>query len=233
MTNQNRKKITKATSKFQKNRSKASRKIENEKKGKKGKVTVELVSLITSVLALVVSIVAIFVSAHYSNIEYQYKLDPEVTAKSKFGIQVNQIGGERTTKAKSLGIEINILQKNNLQEAYFINSTYEVEKLEINEAEDALESKLNEEIQFGTPDLSIGEIDYQYAFLYLKGLDETSELYLIYVKSEDGKFVFDGISEIEVWGLANSHTNENEYKGEKIMAEQYLEILRGCEEYIL
>lgn len=164
---------------------------------------------------------------------YEYKPDPEVIATSEFGVQIIQSDGERIVEKRSLGVEIKILQENNLQTAYLIQPDYEVEKLEIIEEEAILLSKINEKSQLGMPDFSIGDIDYQYTFLLLKGLDGTYELYLIYTKSEGEEFTFAGVSEAEVWGLANAHEGEVNYEGERRMAEQYLRILEGCRNYIM
>ena len=132
-----------------------------KKKGLLGSVSVETASLIISLLALISSIISIMVSAIYSNKEYEYKLDPEITATTEIGIQIEQQDSNRTARARSEGIEVTILQKNNLQAAYLIDPDYEVEKLEINEAEDILETRMKEKIQMGIPDLSVGGVDYQ------------------------------------------------------------------------
>ncbi len=203
-----------------------------KKKGLLGSVSVETASLIISLLALISSIISIMVSAIYSNKEYEYKLDPEITATTEIGIQIEQQDSNRTARARSEGIEVTILQKNNLQAAYLIDPDYEVEKLEINEAEDILETRMKEKIQMGIPDLSVGGVDYQYTYLLLKGLDGTCELYLIYARSEEGIFTFNGVSEVEVLGLAEAHANEETYEGEREMAKQYKEILEGCREYM-
>lgn len=130
--------------------------------------------------------------------------------------------------------KIQILQKNNLRSAYLIHDDYEVEELELDEIENMLEIELNEKIEFNKPSMIVNDISYHYEFLLLEGLDNSYKLVLIYVRSGkiEGEFGFDAISGIEILELEKMHMNEEDYEGEKIMAEKYLEILERCEKYM-
>lgn len=130
------------------------------------------------------------------------------------------------------GIRIEIQEKNNLERAYLIYPDNEVEKLNINEVDAVLEEELNENIKLKKYDFQYGEQRYQYRFLYLIGLDGNTELSLIYIKSGKDEMVFNGVSGIEIWGLANSHPDDPDFEGEKMMAAQYEQIIKDSEKYI-
>lgn len=200
---------------------------------KRGKGMGGIISMYVSVLGAVVSIVSVIFTIYFANKEYKYKLDPEVTAATEIGAEAYEIGGQYVSHVYSDGIKIQILNKNNLEKAYLIYSDNRVERLNINEVEDALETKLNEYIKMNKYDLQIGEMSYQYCFLYLEGLDGGNELTLIYAKSGDGEFKFDEAAGIKVWGLANSNKDDPKYEGERIMAEKYLKIMEESSAYIL
>lgn len=192
-----------------------------------------VIAVVISGLALLVSCLSLATAIYFSNKEYKYKLDPEVTAATEIGAEAYEIGGKYVSHVYSDGIKIQILNKNNLEKAYLVYSDNRVERLNINEVEDVLETKLNEYIKMNKYDLQIGEISYQYCFLYLEGLDGGNELTLIYAKSGDGEFKFDEAAGIKVWGLANSNKDDPKYEGERIMAEQYLKIMEESAAYIL
>lgn len=107
-----------------------------------------------------------------------------------------------------------------------------VDKLKIDNIEEVLASELNSSLKMNRKDLVFDDIFYQYEFLYLKGLDGTSELYLVYTKSNGDFFNFNGVSGIEIWGLANSHSDDPDFEGEKMMAAQYEQIIKDSEKYI-
>lgn len=179
------------------------------------------ITIITSVLAIVISIISLIFTIYFSTKEYEYKLDPELEIKGGFGIQKTYTDNPIEIGLKNLHIEI--LEKNNLKSAYLINSDNTVEKLEINDIENTIESKLkNDKIDFSSSGFS-----YQYKFLLFSGLDDGSELHLIYVKSKGEQFTFNGVTNIEVWGLMNGYNNNPDYEGERQMAEQYFAILDG------
>ena len=56
--------------------------------------------------------------------------------------------------------------------------------------EERLLSKFSQELKMNKADLVFGDLTYQYVFLLLKGLDDTSELYLVYAKSNGEVFEF-------------------------------------------
>lgn len=231
MTNRNRKNAVKSSNSLEKSKkNKSIEVIKNHNLGSEKKM--DIPALIISILALITSVITMILSTYQSNREYRYKLDPEIESTTAVGIQIEGIEGNRTVQAQSEEVQIKILQKNNLQTAYLIHSDYQVEKLEMDEAEETLESTISDRIAMGQPDFSVGAIEYQYVFVLLKGLDGTTELYLIYLKSENSKFTFNIVSEAEVWGLANAHKGNHAYEGERCMAAEYQKVLEGCKTYM-
>lgn len=226
MTNRNHK-FSKGQTKKENNKANVIR--EERREGVYGNV----IAIVISGLAFLVSCLSLAATIYFSYKEYEYKLDPEVAAATEIGAEAYETGGKYVSHVYSDGIKIQILNKNNLEKAYLIYSDSRVEKLDINDVEDALETKLNENIKMNKYDLQIGEISYQYCFLYLEGLDGGNELTLIYAKSGDGEFEFNEATGIKVWGLANSNKDDPKYEGERIMAEQYLKIMEESAAYIL
>ena len=51
-------------------------------------------------------------------------------------------------------------------------------------------------------------------------------------RSNGEGFEFQAASGIEIWGLANSHSNNPEFEGEKVMATQYEKLIKDSEKYI-
>lgn len=228
MTNRNRKVGNQQSEKKQR------KSTANERDEERGKqiMTGNVISLFISAVALIVSIAAMAFNLYYSIKEYEYKLDPEVEVTGGFAIQIVQEEEQRKAEPFIEKLHIEILQKNNLQAAYVIHPDNTVDKLEIDNIEEMLTSELSKSLKMNRTDLVFNDISYQYEFLYLKGLDDTSELYLIYTKSNGEVFNFNGVSGIEIWGLANSHSNDPDFEGEKMMAAQYEQIIKDSEKYI-
>ncbi len=194
------------------------------------------ISILLSAIALAVSIVSVFFSIYYSNKEYSYKIDPQVEGVGRMGVQkVSAESGE--FKVGITEFVFSITAKNNLDRAYIIYANNQVEELELDSMEDILDGKVESGLT-STPDIKIGKYEYRYYFVYLESLDNHGELYLIYTKtypsSPEGKeLTFDAISGIEVYGLKNeSHENAEEYEGERIMAEEYVRILKELPKYM-
>lgn len=190
------------------------------------------ISLLISAVALVVSIASVIFNLYYANKEYEYKMDSEVEVTGKIGLQVHQSGTGYNEETFLEDMQVRILQKNNLQNAYLIYPNNIVEELVIDDMEERLLSEFHEELKVNKADLAFGDTTYQYVFLLLKGLDDTTELYLVYAKSNSEIFNFQSVSGIEIWGLANSHPDEPGFKGEKVMAAQYEKIMKDSEKYI-
>lgn len=195
------------------------------------RIVIEVLPIIISCFALAVSGIALYVNYYFNPKEYEYKIDPEVEVIGRIGLQVLQNGTGYSEESFLEDMQIHILQKHNLQEAYLISPDNTVEKLEIDDMEERLLSKFSQELKMNKADLVFGDLTYQYVFLLLKGLDDTSELYLVYAKSNGEGFEFQAASGIEIWGFANSHPDNPEFAGEKAMAAQYENLLKASEKY--
>lgn len=199
----------------------------------RGRMYANVIALIISGLALLVSSLSLAATIYFSNKEYEYKVKPVVTTTTRITIEAYEKEGKRSSDIYSSGINIELLDKNNLAKAYLIYADNRIEKLNVNEERGTLEEKLNECIKTDKYNLKIDNRTYQYWFLFLVGLDGSSDMTLIYTKSDGNEFTFDGVSGVEVWGMANSNLDNLQYEGERIMAEQYLKILEESADYIL
>lgn len=202
-----------------------------EEKRVDARIVIEVLPIIISCFALAVSGIALYVNYYFNHKEYEYKIDPEVDVIGRIGLQGSQNGTGYSEESFLEDMQIHILQKHNLQEAYLISPDNTVEKLGIDDMEERLLSKFSQELKMNKADLVFGDLTYQYVFLLLKGLDDTSELYLVYAKSNGEVFEFQAASGIEIWGLANSHPDNPEFAGEKAMAVQYENLLKASEKY--
>lgn len=235
MTNGNRKIIS--TGKREKKKTREKMKISDIV----GMIT-SIAGVITAGAALVVSVVAFQNQSQYTELEYRYKLKPEIDMQNgNMDISVQKsTDGSTEIKSKVSGSKIKILQKNNLRSAYLIHDNYEVEKLELENVENELEANLNEQVEFNTPNMIINGVSYHYEFVLLEGLDDSYELFLIYLRSgkleeleELEEVGYKSVSGAEIIELEKAHMDEDDYAGERELAKKYLEILEECEKYIV
>ena len=231
MANRNRNKKNKTLIKKHVNQNEEHKKSGKGEKRVDARIVIEILPIIISCFALAVSGIALYVNYYFNHKEYEYKIDPEVGVIGRIGLQVSQNGTGYSEESFLEDMQIHILQKHNLQEAYLISPDNTVEKLEIDDMEEHLLSKFSQELKMNKADLVFGDLTYQYVFLLLKGLDDTSELYLVYAKSNGEVFEFQAASGIEIWGLANSHPDNPDFAGEKAMAVQYENLLKASEKY--
>ena len=231
MANRNRNKKNKTLIKKHVNQNEEHKKSGKGEKRVDARIVIEILPIIISCFALAVSGIALYVNYYFNHKEYEYKIDPEVEVIGRIGLQVSQNGTGYSEESFLEDMQIHILQKHNLQEAYLISPDNTVEKLEIDDMEERLLSKFSQELKMNKADLVFGDLTYQYVFLLLKGLDDTSELYLVYAKSNGEVFEFQAASGIEIWGLANSHPDNPDFAGEKAMAVQYENLLKASEKY--
>ena len=116
--------------------------------------------------------------------------------------------------------------------AYIVYADYQIEHTD--DAEDIIRKTMESKLT-ATPDIDTGKYQYRFFFVYF---EDDAELYLVYRKdsaeSSDGQPVrFDGVSGIEVFGLANQAAdNAAEYEGERIMAQSYTDLLRELSKYM-
>lgn len=209
----------------------------SEAKEEKKKMSISgMVSILISCLALGVSIIATISAARYANMEYTYKIDPQIEGAARIGIQKTSAEyGEFAVGVTEF--ELSITAKNNLDRAYIMYANSQVEELELDDMENILNGKTESGLT-STPDMEFGKYEYRYFFVYLESLDDHGELYLIYTKTYPGslgekQLTFNAISGIQVYGLANEdHENAEEYAGERAMAEKYVQILNELPKYI-
>ncbi len=204
----------------------------NEKKERRHfmfEVIVAVISILISVISLIIAIVAL----RYNGKEYEYKLDPEVTGLAKIKIESQELDNINNKQVSVDEIKIKIINNNNLEKAYLIYPNNVVKKLNINDIENTIEEDINKNIKFNNYDIEVGDEFYQYRFLFLTGIDDGYEIYIIYAKTDSKKNIeINCVSGIEVWGFENSNKDNPEFEGERIMAEQYRKILKESSNYI-
>ena len=206
--------------------------MQKNKKGKEKMSLLSIVSLIVSIAAIITSIVSATMQSYYADKEYRYKLPPEVQNIGSMNLYVQERENTHIITSDFMNYRLGVVQRNNLQEAYLINSDNEVEKLEIDDTDNTLDiSKTNEE-KLSKPDIVVDEISYKYMFILLRALDGSYSLSLLYIKSNNEGAAFHQATGIEILELEKSHHNDKEYIGEKQMAAKYIEVLSSCEKYM-
>lgn len=236
MTNRNRKRVQQREKAVQDKKSS----MEKRKEEKKDKmipitITVNIVTILIASGALIVSILSYYNQSRYAQMEYEYKLDPEINVDGSMGFAIQALGNhEYDIALKHTPPVIQVLQKNNLQSAYLIHDNYEVEKLQLDELDDTLNTGWQKQIDLNTPNLIVNGVNYHYEFILLEGLDGSFELYLLY--SRDGRTDRFGtyvVSGVEILELEKGHTDEADHEGEKELAKLYQEVLENCQKYIV
>ncbi len=184
----------------------------------------DIAPMFLSAIALAVSIVAVCFSFQSSGPEYAYRGDPQ--------IEITVTPSEDSPSTTMGEIQVSVVGKNNLNRAFVIHRNNRVEQLELDDIEDTLAEKIKSGLDTQA-DIVSKEREYRYFFLYLEEQDDESNLHLIYAKSLQGSITFHVASGIEVYGLGNeSHENAEAYAGERIMAEEYVRILKELPKYM-
>ena len=193
-----------------------------------------IISFMISLISIVISFGAFYSGYYYSNLEYEYKLDPEIDVEGYMGVRIEPQEGEKNIVLDTSGLEVKIMQNHNLQVAYLIDSDYTVTKLKLDEMEERLKSGWQEHLKKEEYDLTVNGVNYVYEFILLKGLDDSYELYLMYSRDgRDNQFGASLVSGIEVVELEKAHRNEVNYAGERELAKKYQEVLEDCGKYII
>lgn len=209
--------------------------IKEQKTVKKENKMIIAIETMISVFAAIIAFASLLVQRQYAELEYKYKLEPEIVLDGKMGVSVHRNEAGESEYSASVGVfEVTILQKNNLQSAYLIHDDYVVEELQLEEIEGVLEADLNERVDFSEPSITVNGVSYHYEFLLLEGIDDSYELFVIYLRSKntDGRIVYEALSGIEVLELEKAHADDESYAGERMIAEKYMEMLEECEKYI-
>lgn len=124
-------------------------------------------------------------------------------------------------------IQIHIADENNLDEVYLIRSDRSVNRLTVEKGDICIQlaTDMKEYFSENSPDLITSTHQYHYQYIVLKNLDGSLRLYLVYLKNNGSIAEFQAVSGIEIYGLKNGHIDDSLYEGEKVMAEQYEEIM--------
>lgn len=192
----------------------------------------EMFSIILSCIALIVSIFSYRNQSQYAEMEYEYKLEPEIEITGGMSLTLQKQADGAEISLNNDSFEIQILQKNNLHRAYLIHADYSVEKLEMDEMEQTLENDWKNRFQFDEPDLERKGVKYNYEFLFLEGLDDSCELYLIYSRyGKTDNFGVYAVSGIEIIELEKLNADDEKYEGERELAKLYLEVWDECQKY--
>lgn len=190
-----------------------------------------IATAVLSIAALIVSIIALYSSNHYAQMEYNYKMKPKIAVSGTLEATRNPVPGEDPLVAVK-EFQLSVLEMNNLDQAYIIYANNRVEELSLDDPGDILKERVQTGLDTD-PDIKVGEWEYRYFFVYFECLDGEGILYLLYAKSAPGRIDFNAISGVEVYGMAKeTHENEEDYEGERIMAQEYVRILKELPEYI-
>lgn len=203
---------------------------ENQGRIEKMNVYIPIVSMVISVFAVIISACGLLASWYFSEKEYSYKIEPELEFSYATEIQVQ--AGEQLPDVRLSDIYVELLEKNNLDEVYVINANNEVERLELEDVENYFEVEIQKKFGKESADLVTDMFEYHYQYIFLKNLNGECNLYIIYLKRKNEMFTLNAISGMEVYALEHSHKEEAEYEGERVMAEQYHEILQYVKEWI-
>lgn len=189
-------------------------------------------SIMLSFIALIVSILTYSNQKQYAEMEYKYKLEPEIELSDDVRVTLQRPNDGTDMSLISGSFNIDVLQKNNLRRAYLIRSDYSVEKLEVNDMEQTLKNDWKDKFQLDNPDLEKNGMEYCYDFLFLEGLDGSSSLYLIYLKYENVTVCGVGaVTGVELIEFEKSYEDDKEYEGERELAKLYLEVWDECQKY--
>lgn len=216
-------------------------KKQKEQRDRKEKIIYQMeyvlmfINAIISVVALAVSICSVYYSIlyskksnNYSQKEYEYKVTPEIKVSYVPEEYLSEDGRKFTVKE----VLVDISQRNNLKRMYAIYADGEVEKIDLDNAENLVSVNIHHGINEEKSEIVIDPYSYWYSFLCMEGLDGEYILYLLYAKSCDDFVQLNAVSGVEVYGLQYAHMNEKMYEGEKIMAKKYIEVLEGLSLYV-
>lgn len=202
-----------------------------EKEKANNMVWTSYLSSIVSIIAIIISLVSLFSQANYADLEYKYKLSPQIDVDGRMDMKL------AVDKGVILDIEeptFEIIQKNNLQKAYLIHLNYEVIELGIDEMENTLKTDWRSQVDMNTANFETNGVQYHYEFILLEGLDESIELYLLYSRSgETNEVGIRLVSGVEMVELEKAHSDDKKYAGERILADKYFELLQNCEKYMM
>lgn len=177
-------------------------------------------NILIPALSLIISTIAIIIGVYnymLATKEYQYKLDPIVTAYAPSPIIENKNEYIYLCFDK---INVQILERNKLQKSYLIDSDETVHELKIYENK-LVNSDKKEELNFDV-DIEDEGTFYRYKYLLLKGLDDDYDLYLILSVENNKKTDFYSFDEVTVTNLKKGNeVLKNIYSQYTMLNEQF------------
>lgn len=205
-------------------------KIKEVDKDKRRMFVITCISIITGVLGLIIAGIAVVTQWYSDNRDYEYNLDPKVEMTSGIAVKAQVVNGEKVVERGINNVGFEILESNNLDKAYLINSDYSITKIDISDKD----GTPSESIPFGEPDLTVNDINYYYKFVLLEGLDDSYTLTLVYSKNtmNDEVLKSNALTDIEVLELEKYHQDDPDYEGERILAKKYNEMKEYCKKYL-
>lgn len=194
-----------------------------------------IIPIVVSIISLCIAIYMAYIQYHYADIEYEYKVDPKLKVGFIPTVKFDYKDGIRLNEFTAKNIDIEIAEKNNLRKVFLINSKNEVKDIG---GIPGIEENLKKQITINSEDydIEINGYKYKYWFLVFQSLDDDIDIHLIYTKSkpfapdEQGIHVFDSREYIGILEFDKGHENDAEYEGERIIAEQYKEIVNWYRE---
>lgn len=189
---------------------------------------------LNNLLAIAISILALIYTIYANNTSFKRNINPYLDYKAEFNYTKNT---DMEYIDSKLLPNIEILEKNNLESAFLIDSKYKIEKLEIGNENTELDNHIKK-LSISDIDIKEGNIEYRYKFLLLKSYDEDYDIYLIGLKTEvddNKKITFSPLiySEEYILMLEKYDSNNPRRIGERKIAKQFKEIVRWYKDNLL
>lgn len=177
--------------------------------------------LIIVVMVVIASILFVFFATSSSEEE-----QPELIIQTKTSLRQDDEDDFRII-LEAVNVDIN--GENNLDKVYVIHADNRVERLNAEYRKISADIEKIIENVFSGVDLHTEMYDYSYCYILMKWKDGNSKLYLYYFKAsvdEEPMSVVTGcVSEVDLYEWTHGHEADKAYEGERIVAEQYMEIV--------
>lgn len=190
---------------------------------------IDFIPIIISILAIIYTVASFNLQQSYSEKEYKYKLPARLT--------FNVYGRRRIYNDLSVEYDINeyninIVEENNLDDIFIINSNNDVypvnyiEKIKQGiKKDEIIKSVFDKEL----PSITTEKYKYYYNFVILKSLDNKYEIYTFISKnSTNSKWAL--YSSEQLYSFEKYNENNIEYKGEVQILNQYKNIIKWLKE---
>lgn len=189
---------------------------------------------INNLLAITISILALIYTIYANNISFKRNINPYLDYKAEFNYTKNT---DMEYINSNLLPNIEIVEENNLESAYLIDSKYKIEKLELGKENTELDNHIKN-LSLADIDIKEKNIEYRYKFLLLKSYDEDYDIYLIGLKTEideNQQITFSPLiySEEYILMLEKYDSNNPKREGERKIAKQYKEIVKWYKDNLI